>query len=99
MLGKAAMMAVLLAPTASIARHDDHRTGVNPVGCFNLAASSVPAGIMRRPEKLSPDVASLHPGYRLLLRFDWLRGLARLEALLAQHLAHGVTDNFGHVLV
>src|SRR5688500_12520580 len=27
MLGKAAMIAVLLAPTANIARHDDHKTG------------------------------------------------------------------------
>src|ERR1700735_1251065 len=26
---------VPLAPTASIARHDDHRTDVNPVRCFN----------------------------------------------------------------
>ena len=26
MLGKAAMIAVLLAPTASIARHEDHKT-------------------------------------------------------------------------
>src|ERR1700733_2306221 len=38
MVGKAAMIAVPLAPTASIARHDDHRTDVNPVCCFNLPA-------------------------------------------------------------
>jgi len=31
MSGKAAMIAVLLAPTASIARHDDHRTDANTV--------------------------------------------------------------------
>jgi hypothetical protein len=31
MLGKAAMIAVLLAPTASIARHDDHRTEAKPL--------------------------------------------------------------------
>src|SRR6478736_3713295 len=37
-VGKAAMIAVPLAPTASIARHDDHRTDVNPVRCFNLPA-------------------------------------------------------------
>jgi hypothetical protein len=29
------MTAVLLAPTASIARHDDHRTDANPVRWFN----------------------------------------------------------------
>jgi hypothetical protein len=40
MFGRAAMIAVLLAPTASIARHDDHRTDANPVRCFNVAASS-----------------------------------------------------------
>ena len=40
MLGKAAMIAVLLAPTASIARHADHSTDANPVRCFNVAASS-----------------------------------------------------------
>jgi len=39
MLGKAAMIAVLLAPTASIARHDDHRTAAKPVRWFNVAAS------------------------------------------------------------
>jgi hypothetical protein len=38
MFGKAAMIAVLLAPTASIARHDDHRT--EPVRWLNAAASS-----------------------------------------------------------
>ena len=38
MVGKAAMIAVPLAPTANIARHDDHRTDVNPVCCFNLPA-------------------------------------------------------------
>jgi hypothetical protein len=31
MSGKAAIIAVLLAPTASIARHDDHRTDANTV--------------------------------------------------------------------
>src|SRR5262249_44271194 len=31
MLGNAAMIAVLLAPTANIARHDDHRIGANAV--------------------------------------------------------------------
>jgi hypothetical protein len=40
MLGKAAMIAVLLAPTASIARHDDHRTDAKPLRWFNVAASS-----------------------------------------------------------
>src|SRR5262245_13633329 len=30
MLGRAAMIAVLLAPTASIARHDDHSTAMTP---------------------------------------------------------------------
>jgi hypothetical protein len=42
MSGKAAMIAVLLAPTASMARHDDHRTdtGANPVRSFNVAAST-----------------------------------------------------------
>jgi hypothetical protein len=34
------MIAVLFAPIASIARHDDHRTGANTVGWFNGAASS-----------------------------------------------------------
>src|SRR5262249_60082462 len=37
MLGKAAMIAVLLAPTASIARHDDHSTAAKPVRWFNVA--------------------------------------------------------------
>ena len=40
MVGKAAMIAVPLAPTASIARHDDHRTDADPVRWFNVAASS-----------------------------------------------------------
>src|SRR4029450_7027724 len=31
MLGNAAMIAMLLAPTANIARHDDHRIGANRV--------------------------------------------------------------------
>jgi hypothetical protein len=31
MFGKAAMIAVLLAPTANIARHDDPRIGANAV--------------------------------------------------------------------
>jgi hypothetical protein len=31
MVGKAAMIAVPLAPTASIARHDDHRTDADPL--------------------------------------------------------------------
>jgi hypothetical protein len=30
---------VLLAPTASIARHDDPRTAPNPACCFNVALS------------------------------------------------------------
>jgi hypothetical protein len=34
------MIAVPLAPTASIARHDDHRTDADPVRWFNVAASS-----------------------------------------------------------
>src|ERR671935_127625 len=40
MLGNAAMIAVLLEPTASIARHDDHRTEAKPLHWFNVAASS-----------------------------------------------------------
>jgi hypothetical protein len=40
MFGKAAMIAVLLAPTASIARHDDHKTGAKPVRWFNVASST-----------------------------------------------------------
>jgi hypothetical protein len=40
MVGKAAMIAVLLAPTASIARHDDHSTDAIPVRWFNVAAPS-----------------------------------------------------------
>jgi hypothetical protein len=39
MLGKAAMIAVLLMPTASIVRHDDHSTAAKPVRWFNVAAS------------------------------------------------------------
>src|SRR5262245_38956944 len=39
MFGRAAMIAVLLAPTASIATHDDHRT--EPVRWLNVAMSSV----------------------------------------------------------
>jgi hypothetical protein len=31
MLGKAAMIAVLLAPMANIARHDDHKIGLNRI--------------------------------------------------------------------
>jgi hypothetical protein len=37
MLGKAAMIAVLLAPTASIAKHDDHSTAAKPIRWFNVA--------------------------------------------------------------
>ena len=40
MSGKAAMIAVLLAPTASIARHDDHRTDANPVRWLALRITS-----------------------------------------------------------
>jgi hypothetical protein len=40
MVGKAAMIAVLLAPTASIVRHDDHSTDAIPVRWFNIAAPS-----------------------------------------------------------
>src|SRR5262245_64349030 len=40
MLGKAAMIAVLLTPTASVARHDEHRTAANPFSWLNVAASS-----------------------------------------------------------
>src|SRR5947209_20436111 len=39
MLGKAAMIAVLLMPTASIVRHDDHSTAAKPARWFNVAAS------------------------------------------------------------
>jgi hypothetical protein len=41
MLGKAAMIAVLLMPTVSIVRHDDHSTAAKPVRWFNVAASRV----------------------------------------------------------
>jgi hypothetical protein len=34
--GRAAMIAVLLAPTASIARHDDHRIVVNAARSRNV---------------------------------------------------------------
>ena len=40
------MIAVLLAPTASIARHDDHRTDANPVRWFNGCVLS-PASISK----------------------------------------------------
>jgi hypothetical protein len=40
MFGKAAIIAVLLAPTASIARHDDHRTATDPVCWFNVVTPS-----------------------------------------------------------
>jgi hypothetical protein len=40
MFGKAAIIAVLLAPTASIATHDDPRTNANLVRRFNVALSS-----------------------------------------------------------
>jgi hypothetical protein len=49
MFGKAAMIAVLLAPTASIARHDDHRTDANPVPLFNVAVDSSRHGITDGP--------------------------------------------------
>ena len=51
MSGRAAMMAVLLAPTASIARHDAHRIGADPVRWFKIAASSVRS----RGRKPHPD--------------------------------------------
>jgi len=34
MTGRAAIIAVLLAPTASIAKHDDHRTDTEALGLF-----------------------------------------------------------------
>jgi len=40
MLGKAAMIAVLLAPTASVARHDDQRTDANPDGWLGIRTTS-----------------------------------------------------------
>jgi hypothetical protein len=42
MVGKAAMIAVLLAPTASIARHDDHRTDANPDRWLELGTTLYP---------------------------------------------------------
>ena len=65
MVGKAAMIAVLLAPIASIDRHDDHRTDTDPVRWFNslllcpalrdecgFEACALPAdGRKRRPRK------------------------------------------------
>jgi len=48
MFGKAAMIAVLLVPTASIARHDDHRTATDPVFWFNVAVSSARIERMKR---------------------------------------------------
>src|SRR5262249_36037735 len=46
MVGSAAMMAVLLAPTASIARHDDHSTAAPPwhvrrCACAYLARAGI----------------------------------------------------------
>src|SRR5262245_54000938 len=42
MFGKAAIMAVLLAPTASMAKHDDHRTGANAIAGFKAATPQHP---------------------------------------------------------
>jgi len=58
MVGKAAMIAVLLAPTASIARHDDHRTDAIPVRWFNVAA---PSAQMSRKGMTPPGQK---PGFR-----------------------------------
>jgi len=46
------MIAVPLAPTASIARHDDHRTDANPVRWFNLLR---PQSII---ERMNPPMAA-----------------------------------------
>jgi hypothetical protein len=46
MLGKAAMIAVLLAPTANIARHDDHRIGANAVRWFSRSACTTAYNIL-----------------------------------------------------
>src|SRR5262245_22977032 len=47
MSGKADIIAVLLAPTPSIARHDDHRTEANTARCFNVAPP-LPVALGRR---------------------------------------------------
>src|SRR5262249_59584818 len=62
MLGNAAMIAVLLTPTASVARHDEHRTDANPFSWLNAVASSS----RRRADRNAPPGAAflrlpLHP--------------------------------------
>jgi hypothetical protein len=68
MLGRAAMIAVLLAPTASIARHDDHSTDADPVRWFNVASAQHRADerahgrVPRRPaDRQVPHVDHIRP--------------------------------------
>src|SRR5262249_34194274 len=55
MLGRAAMIAVPLAPTASIAKHDDHRTEANPVRWFNVASPDLVLTAIANLNRASPD--------------------------------------------
>ena len=73
-------MAVLLAPTASIARHDDHRTDVNPVRWFKPAASSAPVAVdLYSKVRIAVRVIVLPSNVRhnfAKVSSEWLRALA-----------------------
>jgi hypothetical protein len=71
MLGKAAMIAVLFAPTASIAKHDDHwidacparvscpaRTTIPATSCLRISRASE-AGIPRQRKDLAAQAKIL----------------------------------------
>jgi hypothetical protein len=62
MLGKAAMMAVLLAPTASIAKHDGHRTDANPVRWLTFSASSAGHREDEKRPRRPPGISQWGPG-------------------------------------
>jgi hypothetical protein len=66
MLGKATMIAVLLAPTASIARHDDHRTEAKAASLVthDVLAARSPNGTVSAFTRVF-DALWRHPGCAL----------------------------------
>ena len=89
MLGNAAMIAVLLDPTASIARHDDHRTEAKPLRWFNVAASSGQARADDTPHGAPALVLTVAVGCYPECAVQSYYNKERCCAVLAKKIAHG----------
>src|SRR5262249_24429530 len=86
MLGKAAMIAVLLAPTASIARHDDHSTAAKPARWFNVAPV-----LPRRTD--APHLRRPHRSYRR----HWMPSMRAANSVFTLPLAGRVASEASRV--